>query len=268
MHRTLLPLALAASLAGCTTASPPAAPGGAALTPGQKESIGRRIWANECGGTIDGLTSWNEGENFASLGIGHTLWFPAGVDERFEETFPKLVRFIRARGVAVPAWAVPPADCPWPDRAAFLRDFRSPRMNELRRWLAATIGAQTDYLIARQQAALPKMLEACPAADRARVHGRFQDLAATPAGLFALIDYVNFKGEGTKASERYHGQGWGLLQVLQEMRGEARGPQAVTEFAHAADRVLTRRVRNSPPARGEARWLPGWRNRLARYAQG
>ncbi len=39
-----------------------------------------------------------------------------------------------------------------------------------------------------------------------------------------------------------------------------------TAFAKSADRVLTRRVELSPPARGEKRWLPGWRNRLATYA--
>ena len=27
------------------------------------------------GGTISGLTSWNVGENFASLGIGHFIWY-------------------------------------------------------------------------------------------------------------------------------------------------------------------------------------------------
>jgi hypothetical protein len=37
------------------------------------------------------------------------------------------------------------------------------------------------------------------------------------------------------------------------------------EFARAADSVLTRRVKNSPPARNEAKWLPGWRNRLDTY---
>ena len=243
----------------------PAAAAGPALSSAEKEAIGRKIWANECAGSVEGLTSWNEGENFASLGIGHTLWFPAGVNERFEETFPHLIRFLRARGVAVPAWTVPPADCPWPNRSAFLRDFHSPRLTELRHLLATTIAAQTDYLIARQQAALPKMLAVCPAGDRKRVYANFQALSATPRGLFALIDYVNFKGEGTKAEERYNGQGWGLLQVLQEMQGTPRGPEAVREFARAADRCLTRRVQNSPPARGEARWLPGWRNRLTRY---
>ena len=39
------------------------------------------------------------------------------------------------------------------------------------------------------------------------------------------------------------------------------------EFAKAGDKVLTRRIENSPPARNEAKWLPGWRNRLKTYTQ-
>jgi hypothetical protein len=78
-----------------------------------------------------------------------------------------------------------------------------------------------------------------------------------------LVDYVNFKGEGTLPSERYKGQGWGLLQVLEEM-GD-RPP--LLEFRRAADTVLTRRVKNSPPGRGESRWLPGWKNRIRTYAE-
>ncbi len=35
--------------------------------------------------------------------------------------------------------------------------------------------------------------------------------------------------------------------------------------AGAAEEVLTRRIANSSPARGEAKWLPGWRNRLNTY---
>src|SRR5258706_488493 len=40
--------------------------------------IGKRVWQNECNGTISGLTAWNEGEDFASLGIGHFIWYPKG----------------------------------------------------------------------------------------------------------------------------------------------------------------------------------------------
>jgi hypothetical protein len=171
------------------------------------------------------------------------------------------------RGVWVPAWVVPPADCPWPDKAAFQRDFQSPRMKELRAWLASTIEVQTDYLIGRQQGALPKMLAACPPEDRAMVQARFTTLSATPEGMFCLIDYVNFKGEGIKAEERYQGHGWGLLQVLQEMRGPANLQSAPKEFGQAANRVLSRRIANSPPARCEERWRAGWQNRCLRYGQ-
>jgi hypothetical protein len=108
------------------------------------------------------------------------------------------------------------------------------------------------------------MLAASPQPQRLRIEKNFRRVAAEPLGFYALMDYVNFKGEGTNPSERYKGQGWGLLQVLETMPG--RGP-AMQEFAKAADTVLTRRVENSPPARNEAKWLPGWRNRLRTYLQ-
>lgn len=268
----LLPATLFVS---CTTADPGGNDGSRAsavtnvsrLTTEQKEKVGRRIWQNECAGTIDGLTTWNEGENFPSMGIGHTIWYPAGVNERFQETFPQLVRYMMDRGVKVPNWVVPPADCPWPDKPTFLADFHSPKMKELRAWLSSTIAVQTDYLIGRQQAALPKMLAACPPADHARVQAQFAALSATPEGMFCLIDYVNFKGEGIRLEERYNGHGWGLLQVLQEMRGNPRGQAAVKEFSFASDRVLSRRISNSPPTQGEERWRAGWHNRCMRYQQ-
>jgi len=95
------------------------------------------------------------------------------------------------------------------------------------------------------------------------VQHNFGRIAAQPNGVYALVDYVNFKGEGTLVTERYKGEGWGLLQVLETM-GE--GP-ALQEFSRAADKVLTRRVQNSPPERGEQRWLAGWRSRVRSYAE-
>src|SRR5438270_10649839 len=64
--------------------------------------IGKRIWQNECNGTISGLTAWNEGEDFASLGIGHFIWYPRGPRGPFDESFPKLVSFISSRGAKLP----------------------------------------------------------------------------------------------------------------------------------------------------------------------
>src|SRR6476661_2837441 len=48
------------------------------LSPAQLQRVGQRIWQNECAGTVEGLTSWNSSEDFASLGIGHFIWYPEG----------------------------------------------------------------------------------------------------------------------------------------------------------------------------------------------
>ncbi len=232
-----------------------------ALTPRELESIGRRVWQNESGGTREGLTAWNTGENFASLGIGHFIWYPQGVNGPFDESFPRLVKFLDANGVRTPGWL--DGDCPWDTRAEFLAASKGAKVTELRDLLANTIQLQARFLALRMEGALPKMLAAARPARRERVRENFERLAGTAAGTFALIDYVNFKGEGTKETERYRGEGWGLLQVLENM-GNAASPAAA--FARSADEVLTRRVKNAPPERNEGRWLPGWRNRVRAYA--
>jgi len=233
----------------------------ARLSDAQALAIGKRIWKNECAGTFSGLTSWNAGENFASLGIGHFIWYPEGAQGPFEESFPKLVRYLAGRGVKVPAWMG--GACPWRTRAAFLADAQAPRMVELREILKETIGLQAQFAAARMEEALPKMLAAAPSGEREKIKWNFLRVAAAPMGFYALMDYVNFKGEGTSPTERYQGEGWGLLQVLEAMPSE--GP-ALAQFAAAAKKVLDRRVKNAPPERHESKWLPGWKNRVETYA--
>ena len=229
--------------------------------------IGRKIWKNECGGTISGLTSWNTGENFASLGIGHFIWYPKGVRGPFDESFPDLVRFAAERNAKLPQVVVANREsgCPWSSRAEFLAASDSAQLTELRQFLADTIDLQADFLVQRLQKALPKMLAEIPAAERANVQRQFERVASSSQGCYALVDYVNFKGEGVLDTERYAGQGWGLLQVLQGMNGTENGKAAAAEFARSAKAVLTRRVQNSPPERKESRWLPGWLQRVATY---
>jgi len=230
-----------------------------ALSKPELSSIAHKVWMNECDGTISGLTSWNSGENFASLGIGHFIWAPRGVSIPFEESFPKLVRFLKARDVEVPPWLN--GSCPWNSRAEFQRDLQSPRLKALRSLLANTLPQQAEFLAERMYEALPKML--AQSKNPARVRQNFERLQATGSGTFALIDYVNFKGEGTLATERYQGEGWGLLQALEIMNPS--GSDAAEDFSRAAAIVLKRRVQNAPPARHEERWLPGWLNRVNRY---
>ena len=237
-----------------------------ALTPRELAVIGRRVWQNECDGTREGLTSWNAGENFASLGIGHFIWYPKGINGPFEESFPMLLKFFVANAVKMPAWLKPEETCPWNTRAEFLAAIKSEKTTELRDLLASTIPVQARFLAQRMELALPKMLAVAPANQRAKIKANYERLAATPRGIFALIDYVNFKGEGTKDTERYAGEGWGLLQVLEGM-GESEGASPAALFAKSAEDVLTRRVHNAPPDRHEERWLGGWKNRVRAYVQ-
>jgi hypothetical protein len=231
--------------------------------------IGKKIWQNECNGTIAGLTSWNAGEDFASLGIGHFIWYPKGRQGPFDESFPKLVSFISKRGAKLPTLLLGTGEkpCPWNSRAEFLRAQHSTEMNRLRKFLADTIDLQAEFLIARLESALPKMLAEAAPSDRANVQEQFERLTKTPQGCYALVDYVNFKGEGVLHTERYQGQGWGLLQVLEAMHGTS-DTVAVGEFSRAAKTVLTRRVQNSPVERHESRWLSGWIRRVNSYNGG
>jgi len=139
--------------------------------------IGQRVWQNECNGTVSGLTSWNQGEDFASLGIGHFIWYPKGRRGPFEESFPKVVSFISSRGAKLPAVLLDAGAgnaCPWNSRAEFVRAQHSVEMNQLRRFLADTIDLQAEFLVARLEAALPKMLAEAAPTDRLNVQQQIE----------------------------------------------------------------------------------------------
>lgn len=231
------------------------------LTDAQAVKIGEQIWQNEGLGRVDYLTVWNDGEAFPSFGIGHFIWYPAGVNGPFMESFPALRDHLDAH-MKLPQWLVEAGDSPWQSREQFYQQFDSPQMVELRQLLVESVSFQVAIIVQRMEAALPKILHSLTdATTRTDVEQRFYRIAAEPSGTYALIDYINFKGEGVAVSERYQGEGWGLLQVLQNMNTQA--DDVMAEFVRSADAVLTRRVENAP--RDESRWLSGWRKRLQTY---
>jgi len=264
-------LACLASLAFvCAVATVPAqALAVVALSHAEALRIGKKIWQNECNGTVAGLTAWNEGEDFASLGIGHFIWYPQGKRGPFEESFPKLISFMSSRGAKLPNLLLGAGElpCPWNSRAEFLQARQTTEMKQLRQFLIDTVDLQAEFMVNRLETALPKMLDEAGLADRENVRRQFERVASTPQGCYALVDYVNFKGEGVLHTERYRGQGWGLLQVLEGMTQSDRGGGAAEEFSHSARAVLTRRVQNAPAERNEARWLSGWIHRVNSYTR-
>lgn len=238
--------------------------------PIKKESldkIGLKVWQNECHGTLDGLIYWNPNEEFPSLGIGHFIWYPEGTESKFEEGFPALIAFLeprlKERELKIPSWLKSKKGFPWKTRDDFLKDKRSKKVQELRNFLSDTLDLQILFLLERFQIAeeqiLPKL------SPLQKIH--LETLKSTPQGIYALIDYVNFKGTGLSPSEKYLGMGWGLLQVLQNIPDETSREKTLEAFVTSAKQVLTRRVKNAPIHRKEDKFLIGWSKRLETYLE-
>jgi len=254
-----------------------------ALKPAQLDWVGQKIFQNECAGQFQCLIHWNESEAFPSLGIGHFIWYPKAVNERFIESFPALVEYMEQRQLNIPEWLreLEPFDAPWPDRETFMQVADSPEMAELREFLAGTQGIQAEFIFRRATDSLAKIVKAAPESRRNDVQKRLRALSQTPGGVYAVMDYVNFKGEGLSPDERYNGEGWGLLQVLMAMPvlPAATEPGAVgsaevhtnektlAQFREAAAIVLTRRAQNASNPVERERWLAGWLKRLETYKE-
>jgi len=255
-------------LVGVLLAILPDVPDAAELNSGQLDHIATLIFQNECAAKEACLTSWNKGEAFASLGIGHFIWYPKGTldsTKSFSESFPRLIHFMDQQRVKLPTWLHTAKGCPWANRKSFNKAQKSLKMVNFRLFLIRTMPFQAYFMQKRLSNALPLMLAHVPENLRRHIHQQFDRVAAAPMGMYALIDYVNFKGEGVNPKERYQGKGWGLLQVLNHMHGRKSDVASIIEFAYSANLLLTRRVKLSPPARHEGHWLAGWRKRIQTY---
>lgn len=228
-------------------------------SPQEEEEIAARIYANECSSKPERLISWNIGEEFLSLGIGHFTWYPGNYQGPYVEVFPKFIQRLESDSITVPAWVKGP--CPWSCREEFLQ--ADPKqIQELQTLLLSTKVQQTDLIVQRMQNVLPKLIDATPESSKELVKVNYGKIANAQMGFYILIDYLNFKGEGTSPKEEYNGERWGLLQVLLQMDPEK---EPKTAFVESAKAVLLHRVNNAPAGRNEARWLPGWNNRIDTY---
>ncbi len=228
-------------------------------------AIGQKIWMNECNQTIEGLLSWNQGEEFPSLGIGHFIWYPIGKKGIFAETFPDLVQFLKDHNAPLPYWLTPKTTCPWHTRAEFEKEKRSFKMRDLHKFLTRTISLQALYMAQRFETIQTRLYKELTASDEEHVKTQIERISKHPNGAYVLLDYLNFKGDGTNIQERYQDRGWGLLQVLLKMPGNTENP--IDEFVSSAKKLLSDRVELAPPQRNESRWLKGWHNRLDTYRQ-
>ena len=236
------------------------------LTYHELEWLGEQIYTNECNTNFECLTSWNSGEDFPSLGIGHFIWFRADQESTFEETFPQLIKFMNTKNAPVPAWLNEKSDpnSPWTSRKNFYANFDSGKMKELRNFLAQQKALQVEFIVFRFNQTLNQIVLDFPESVRSEIEDILRTLISSQdsLGLYALIDYVHFKGTGLSPKERYLGHGWGLRQVLNEMLQK---PATLPSFVESAENVLARRVNNAPIERNERQWLAGWSKRLKTY---
>ena len=243
------------------------------LSDSEKQWIGDRIYQNECASKVENLTYWGKGEDFPSFGIGHFIWFPAGVKTNFHETFPDMVRYV-SKFKPPPQWLIDlsPMHSPWSNKQLFDNARSSEQLNQLRTWLNETKVYQSEFIIKQFLQRFSNALEDNKVArDKQYYIQLVEVLLSFKKGRFAVIDYVNFKGIGNE-KEQYKGQQWGLLSVLEGMNPNnidllKNMPRDVIldKFILSAKSRLEIRVQLAPKSRDEQRWLKGWFVRLDGY---
>ncbi len=186
------------------------------LSDKQADFIAQKVWQNEGAGLDKYLVHWNDGEDFASVGIGHFIWFSKGHTERFREVFPMANRLL---------WKTKVSKCLLAQcQNAIAMEYQRRHLSQQNRqkakqytnlfdFLKATMPEQAAFMAQRLSEALPQMLETIDdAKTQELIKRRFyevmhnQDGSVNEQGLYVLLDYTNFKGEGTLESERYKGR--------------------------------------------------------------
>ncbi|MCH9812892.1 MAG: hypothetical protein K0U47_02995, partial [Epsilonproteobacteria bacterium] len=109
-------------------------------------TIAQKIYHNECASKLDYLVFWSAHEEFASVGIGHFIWYPQGVEKKFDESFPKLLTYMKHQGILLPKWLEESNYCPWNNKEEMHKD---PRSDILRQFLQQTISIQALFMAKR-----------------------------------------------------------------------------------------------------------------------
>ncbi len=236
------------------------------------ETIGQKIWQNEAKCEEELLVFWNKNESFPSLGIGHNIWFPEGwltknPDVRFTESFPLLCNYLEKNKVVLPAWLkkAKNSGAPWKSREDFYKDEQ--RLQELRTLLVKTTALQAHYMIDRLEEKLPKIIEKAPISQRKKISKNITLMRSTFLGTYALVDYLNFKGDGLNSREATKGQGWGLLAVLLDMPDNLNKNNVTKAFTVSAAKKLITRIENSAPYYAPLVFFEGWMKRISTYSE-
>ena len=208
--------------------------------------------------TQDKVIYWHLHEPFPYLGVGRFIWFPKNSSFDYQEDFPLLLKFIKDKGHPLPDWIDDNFTCPWASRQEFENDQK--RQAELRVVLESTFHLQIKFLISYSFETFEKIIQNTEELHRSCMRSKISALLSDSRGLYALIDYAQFKGSGLNEKEFKLGKGYGLKQVLEAMPEDG---ASVEMFVKTAKDVLKERAKLSNGH--DEKWLASWINRLDRY---
>lgn len=233
-----------------------------AITDEEMLSLARQVELNETGGEDNQLLWWNPGETFASVGMGHFLWMPVGYEGAYASTFQTFLHYAHDHGVDLPDWLASYPPCPWGNREIFLAARDDPLYLSLIDFLIEHPVIQAQFMLHRLQGFIAQLNEKTAFPQRVHIALQIYRLTTIKQGVYVLTDYLNFKGEGMTEAGEISQAGWGLSQVLMEMRGVQGGERALEDFQIAAKSVLLRRIARQPV---DVRWKNGWMMRIGTY---
>lgn len=255
------------------------------LSKEELKKIGQQIFLNETGGNIEYLIFWNKLEAFPSLGVGHFIWLTKHHPAFKKGAFPLLVHFYLHNGFQkkdLPKLMQNhPHYCPWNTREEMYKLYKNkdPDILSLRSFLLETFDVQILFILRKFRESVVEMMAVTDYPEH--LQKQLHRMMKTRGGYYPLIDYANFKGIGLHGSDTpdgangtpsyplkqaYGSYGWGLRQVLIEMKGEETGQAALKEFARSAIFVLKKRIENAAKeGKDESHFLRGWLIRISTY---
>lgn len=238
------------------------------LSSEQLNQLALKIEKNETAGQKNYLTYWSKNEPFPSFGIGHFIWLPHNSNLPFKQTFPAMLAYVKQYKPA-PYWLenLHPLQMPWLNRKEFYKTFNDQKLTSLRTWLYQTKDKQAEFIYQQFLNNIQQKRTQLSSEQKKLFDKNFTKILQAKNGVYALVDYSNFKGLGFNAKEQYQGKGWGLVEVILAMDTALIKDQGILfSFIDSGKQRLKIRTELAPESKNEQRWIPGWFNRLDSYS--
>ncbi|MFZ4116632.1 MAG: hypothetical protein ACOYK6_07940 [Chthoniobacterales bacterium] len=245
-------------------------------TQDQLPLIGKRFFKDQK--AEENKPKWGEDQehNFVYIGSLEYIWYGENNRAQFVEDWPTVASRLKAAGLPIEDWAL--GACPWNTKEDFDEEVKSSTLPDSTLDPESRIGkliallsqdeaktVQVQTLVDRLNRALesshdssltPTIFQDLPPGELELLKSNLdavasvQDAKGHPLGLYALIDYPYFKGEGTAIGEHCNVDGWGLQEVLLNMDpnkvkdadGVVDGP--LQAFIDSGMATLDRRIAN------------------------